>query len=151
MPAWADKITTTLFGRRLGLQLMSSSVTGSKQREYVVGPDGVRASVTTAETTSTNLAPDGVSNLNAVSSGVYTLDPPIPGVAKYIAFGSTTVTSYVKTANGETFLSSQGTTFSVMKSTQLVAGMITLVGQTTATWLLPTGISTATMALSTST
>jgi hypothetical protein len=72
-------------------------------------------------------------------------------VQKFISFGSTANTSYVKTANGETFQPSQGTTFSVVKSTGTVAGVLALVGLTTAIYGVTAGLSTGTFALSTTT
>jgi hypothetical protein len=150
--AWKDRITTTLFGNRLGLNTMSTSQTGgSVGADFVVGAEDVRVGVTTAETTASNLRAWGVSQVGAASSGVYTLDPPIPGVTKTLSFGSTANTSYIKTAGGETFLSSQGTTFSVFKSTSLVAGVAQLIGITTSVWGVSGGLSTATFALSTTT
>ena len=149
--AFGNNITTSLFGRRFGLQAMSSAQTGGSADEFLVGPDALRSGVTTAETTATNLEAHGISGVGAASSGVYTLSPPIPGMTKQLAFTSTANTAYVKTANGETFLSSQGTTFSVIKSTQLVAGVLNLVGITTGVWGVQAGLSTATFALSTTT
>lgn len=149
---------TSIFGRRFGLLSMTSPQTGSARgtRSYLVGDaEDVRRTVA-ADTTGTNLAPDGVSRVNgtsAASSAVYTLDPPIPGVTKYLSFESTSQGPiYVKTANGETFISTQGTTFSVIKSTNNTVGMVGLLGVTTAVWqMLNTGLSTGTFALSTTT
>ena len=149
--AFGNNITTTIFGRRLGLQSLSSAQTGGSADEFLVGPDALRTGVTTAETTATNMEAHGLSGVGAASSGVYTLSPPIPGVQKQIAFTSTANTAYVKTANGETFLSSQGTTFSVLKSTQTVAGVVNLVGLTTSVWAVVAGLSTASFSLSTTT
>lgn len=154
--AYYDKYDTSLYGRRLGLQSGSSNVFGSgrtgERPDFLVGAEDIRKRVSTAETTSLNLPAYGISMLtSAVSSGVYTLDPPVPGVQKWIANQTTGATWYVKTANGETFQSSQGTTFSVLKSTQNVAGTLQLVGLTTSIWGVQTGLSTATFALSTTT
>jgi len=148
---------TSLFGRRLGLSALTTPQSGSSRglREYLAGPEDVRRTVT-AETTATNLPPDGVSRVNgtsAASSAVYTLDPPIPGVTKWLSFENTgNGPIYVKTANGETFISTQGTTFSIIKSTNNTVGLIGLMGVTTAVWqMLNTGLSSATFALSTTT
>lgn len=153
--SWANQITNTLFGRRLGLQQLTTNVSGSGRSgtiDLVVGAEAVRAGVSTAETTATNLTAYGVSLItSASSSGVYTLDPPIPGVTKVLSFQTTGATNYVKTANGETFLSSQGTTFSVIKSTQNIVGAVVLTGLTTAVWGVFPGLSTASFALSTTT
>lgn len=154
--SYENNIKTTLMGRRIGLQEMSSGVTGSGRTgarpEMLVGPEALRTVVSTADTTATNMAAYGASYItSAVSSGVYTLDPPIPGVAKVLHFGTTGATNYVKTANGETFQSSQGTTFSVLKSTQNVVGSVQLFGLTTAIWGMAPGLSTASFVLSTTT
>lgn len=151
---YGSNITTSIFGRRLGLQNMSTGQTGGSRgaREYAVGPDAFRLGVTTAETTSSNLPADGVSYLtSSVSSGVYTLDPPVPGVEKVLHFGTSAGTLYVKTANGETFDSSLGSSFTVFKSTQLIKGTVRLMGLTTAVWGLPPGLSTASFSLTTTT
>jgi hypothetical protein len=152
--AFKDKILTSIFGSRLGLQLMTTAQTGGSRgaQEFLVGPEALRAGVSTAETTSVNLHPFGVSFItSASSSGVYTLDPPIPGVQKTVHFGTTGATNYVKTANGETFQSSQGSSFSVLKSTNLVIGSVVLTGLTTALWGVSPGLSTASFALATTT
>lgn len=152
--AHGSNITTSIFGRRLGLQNMSTVQTGSGRgaREYMVGPEAFRVGVTTAESTSSNLPPDGVSFLtSSVSSGVYTLDPPVPGVEKVLHFGTSGATVYVKTAGGETFESSLGSSFTVFKSTQNVKGTVRLMGLTTSLWGLAPGLSSASFALSTTT
>jgi hypothetical protein len=154
--AYGDKGLPTLYGRRLGLQPMTTNVSGSGRTgsapDFLVGAEAVRYGVTTAETTATNLAAYGVSFMTSVSSsGVYTLDPPIPGVEKVLHFGTTVGTVYVKTANSETFQSSQGSTFMVLKSTQLVVGTVRLMGLTTSLWGVNPGLSTASFVLSTTT
>lgn len=158
MPSnYGNNLITMLYGRRFGLWPMSTGQSGSARgvREYLAGPDGFRNPVS-ADTTGTNLAPDGVSRVNgtsAASSAVYVLDPPIPGVQKWLSFESTSQGPiYVKTANGETFVSTQGTTFSVLKSTNNTVGLVGLMGVTTAVWqLLTVGLSSASFALSTTT
>lgn len=155
--ALANLINTSLFGRRLGLQNLTTTISGGSRGpvDMLVGAEQVRQGVTTAESTGTNAPAWGVSffpGTSAASSAVYTLDPPVPGVEKTLVFNSTSQGPiYVKTANGETFLSTQGTTFSVIKSTANQVGTITLRGLTTAIWGMGNGLSTATFALSTTT
>jgi hypothetical protein len=156
MAFFNDKLFTSVFGRRLGLQNLSTANTGGRLPvDLLVGAEQVRRGVTTAESTGTNALAHGVSffpGTSAASSAVYTLDPPIPGVEKQLIFNSTTQGPiYVKTANGETIISTQGTTFSVIKSTGNQVGMLTLMGLTTAIWGTAPGLSTATFALSTTT
>jgi hypothetical protein len=133
-----NKILTSLFGRRVGLQRMSTAESGGSRgtQEYLVGPEALRPNVSTAETTSTNLHPFGVSHVrgtSADSSSVFTLDPPIPGVEKTLYFPSTGNTAcYVKTANSETIHTTLGSSHTTIKST--IGGMCRLVGVTTAIW-----------------
>ena len=135
--AYGSNILTSIFGRRLGLQNMTTTQSGgSAPSEYLVGAEDVRLSVTTAETSGTNAKAFGISNFPGTSAGsstVYTLDPPIPGVKKYLAFTTTGNGVYVKTANNETILSTVGSTFTTIKST--AGGAIELIGLTTAIWL----------------
>jgi hypothetical protein len=154
--SWANKITTTLFGSRFGLQSASSNITGAARGgnapDFINGPEDIRMGVTTAETTATNLAAYGVSYLtSAASSGVYTLDPPIPGVRKTVVFGTTGATIYLKTANSETFISTLGTSMTVAKSTQNTMGVLNLLGLTTAQWGVSFGLSSASLSLTTTT
>lgn len=145
--AYGNNIITSIFGRRLGLQPMSTAQTGaSKAAEFLVGPEALREGVTTAETTSTNLAPYGVSFVNgtsAASSSVYTLDPPIPGVRKTIVFSSANTPMYVKTANGEKIRTTADSTVATVISSTLTGAVVELIGLTTALWGLLTNGTTA--------
>lgn len=137
--AFSSKILTSIFGRRLGLQRMSSAESGGTRgpQEYLVGPDALRVGATTAETTSTNLQPHGLSVLpgtSAGSSAVYTLDPPIPGVMKVIAGSTDNGPTIVKTANGETISTTAGSSWTTVEISSL-GGSFMLVGLTTARWL----------------
>lgn len=96
---------TSIYGRRLGLQPLSSAQSGGSKGivELLVGPDGFRDPVSTAETTSTPINPSGATILvgtSAASTPVFTLAPPIPGVKKRIYFGSTDSALYVKMTAG---------------------------------------------------
>lgn len=137
--AYFNKYVTSLYGRRLGIQRMTTAISGiSKAAEFLVGPEAVKMGVV-AETTGTNLAPYGVSKVagsSASSSSVFTLDPPIPGVEKTIWFPSTgDKNCYVKTANSEVFQSTIGSSFTVIQST--AGGVLKLIGLTTAIWGAP--------------
>lgn len=149
MAAWADKITTSIFGRRLGLQVMTSGQMGSGRAgdaEFIVGPDGHRASVTTAESTGTNVAAYGLSRLpgtSAGSSAVYTIDPPIPGVRKIVMGSTDNGPVFMKTANSETIQTTAGSSYTTVKISSLGSGF-EMIGLTTAIWLalgLTTGTS----------
>jgi len=134
-----SNIMTSLYGRRLGLQAMTTAQTGGTRgvREYLVGPECMRSSVSTAESTATNLAADGVSvcpGTSAASSAVYTLDPPIIGVRKTIMGGVSNGPVYIKTANNETIVSTIGSSFTTVKISSLGGGF-ELIGLTTAVWV----------------
>ena len=134
-----NSILTSLYGRRFGLQQMTTAQTGGTRgvREYLVGPDGLRTGTSTAESTATNLAADGISvcpGTSAASSAVYTLDPPIPGVRKTIMGGISNGPVYIKTANSETIISTLGSSFTTVKVSS-VGGAFELIGVTTAVWM----------------
>ena len=145
--AWQNYITTSLFGRRLGLQELSSNISGSGQsgRKYDVltGAEDIKKDVT-ADTTGTYLKPFGVSslstaNLTGGTTCVVRLDPPIPGVEKTIVWQSTgTAATSVKTwvtcstGGGETIQSTAGTTFTCVASS--VGAVLKLIGVTTSQW-----------------
>jgi hypothetical protein len=134
---YGDKIITSVRGRRLGLQVITTGIQGGrKAHEYLVGPDALRMPVTTAETTATNVLPFGVSYLpgtSAASSAVYTIDPPVPGVEKTVVGGTDNGPVYLKTKNGETIESTIGSTFNTVKISSL-GGAFKLVGLTTGIW-----------------
>lgn len=154
-----NRLVTTIFGRRLGLTPLSSAQSGSGRAgevpDLLVGPEVLQNGIN-AGSTARNLPAYGVSNISgtsAASSSVYTLDPPIPGVMAWLNFNSSAnAPAYVKTANGETIVSSQGTTMSVIKSTNGAAnGLLGLMGITTSVWSALAGLSSATFAFSTTT
>lgn len=135
--AWNNKITTSKHGRRLGLNQVSSSESGgSKQFEFLVGPDDFRVGVSTAETTDVNLSPFGASidlGTSAASSAVYTLDPPIPGVRKVIAGSTANGPVYVNTGDA-LVTSSAGSTHATVKLSTL-GNAVEMIGVTTGIWL----------------
>lgn len=137
--AYNDKYTTSVKGRRLALQQMSTTQSGGTRglMEFLVGPDDFRVNVTTAASTSSNLRPHGVSILpgtSAASSCVYTLDPPIPGVRKTIVGTTANGPFIIKTANSETIHTTAGTSFTTVEISS-IGGGFTLMGLTTAVWM----------------
>lgn len=153
MPDWKDKITTSLHGRRHGLQRMTTGESGgTSEAEFLVGSDGHRHPTSTSNTTSTNVPPYGVQTLpgtSAGSSSVYTIDPPIPGV-EVIIVGSTRAKTYLKTANSEQIRSSQATTDTVVALTSN-GDSFRMVGISTAAWASNIGSSASGIVTSTST
>lgn len=146
--AYADKIITSIHGRRLGLQIMTTAQHGGRlPASLLVGPDsGVRENVTTAEATGTAVLAYGVSFLagtSAASSSVYVLDPPIPGVRKTVVFSSANTPMYLRTKNAETFRTSADSTVATVISSTLTGAAVELIGLTTAMWGLLTNGTTA--------
>jgi len=151
--AYGNKILTSIHGRRLGLQGMSSAESGGSYgpNEYAVGPDSFRDGVSTVETTATgeSVPAYGVSYLigtSVASTPVFILDPPIPGVEKTIVFGSTDSALYVKTKGGVADTqyiigSSIGSTATCIRSS--LGGAVQLVGLTTDLWAAVNVSSTA--------
>ena len=143
---YGNLIQTSLHGRRIGLQRLTSGQSGGNHGELdlLIGPI-FRQHATTANTTGTNLLPTGVQYANSTSAGssaVYTIDPPIPGVGVTIV-GTTQGPAYVKTANAETIVTTAGSSYTTVKITSL-GGSFQLVGLTTALWAglgLTTGTS----------
>lgn len=157
MAYFSGRYITSLYGRRLGIQRLSSAATGGSRGnpELLIGPEAVRMETSTADSTATNLKAWGVSFLAASSVGssqVWTIDPPIPGVTKTIIFGSTTgVAQYLKGANGEFFRSSQGSTMTVLASTGAAYSSIQLVPDSTGAWGVLGQLSSAFIKATTST
>lgn len=152
--AFHTKYTTSVHGRRLGLQRMTTPETGgAKPADFLVGPEAVREGVTTAESTGTDLKAYGVSFLpgtSAGSSSVYIIEPPIPGVRKTVIFTSGTTPNYLKTKNGETFRTSADSTVATVIYSTLTGAAVELIGLTTAMWgLLTNGTSTISRAATT--
>ncbi len=143
-------ILTTVYGRRLGLQNLSTGQTGATKGalEFLVGPEDMRLGVTTNETTATPMNPTGISYLvgtSAASTPVFTLAPPIPGVRKGIVFGSTDSALYVKMTAGVSILgTSLGSSGTAIRSSG--GGYVELMGVTTAAFaalnVSSTGVNT---------
>lgn len=134
----ANKIITSIYGRRVGLRRIETAESGALVPvEFLVGQDliGVQDVLSTAPSTAINEPPTGVSVLigtSAASTPVYTLSPPIPGLTKKIVFGSTDSAIYLKMASGVaiagTSLATTGAT--VIRSSG--GGAMQLLGLTTA-------------------
>lgn len=152
--AYLDKYTTSVHGRRLGLQLMSTTQTGGRTNiDFLIGPEALREGVSTADTTGTAILACGVSFLNgtsAASSSVYVLDPPIPGVRKTVVFSSATTPQYLRTKNAETFRTTADSTIATVILSTLTGAVVELIGLTTSMWgLLTNGTSTISRAATT--
>jgi hypothetical protein len=136
---WGNKINTSIYGRRLGLQIGSTPQTGSNNGElnFLVGPDAIRLPLSTADSTGTPSIPAGVTVLvgtSVASTPVYQLDPPVAGVKKYVVFSSTDSALYIRTANGEYILgSSIGSSCTTIRSSG--GGAVELVGISTSQWV----------------
>jgi hypothetical protein len=162
--AYANTIKTTIMGRRLGLAEMSTNQTGTavagRTPEFLVGAEGVRAEVTTADTTATALKAWGntvlSTGLSADATAIYRLDPPIPGVEKTIVWLSTTIgTMSAKvfvtnsTGGGAGFQTSGGSSFTCVASS--AGAVLKLIGLTTALWGVVNGTTASGFSYTTTT
>ncbi len=157
-------ITTTLFGRRFGLQTMTTNQSGAglagRQPEFLVGPEDIRKEVTTADSTATSLKAWGNSvlstGLSADATAVFRLDPPIPGVEKTIVWLSTTIGTMsakifatISTGNGGGFQTSGGSSFSCVASS--AGAVLRLIGLTTSLYGVVNGTTASGFTFSTTT
>jgi hypothetical protein len=148
MGIWNNVLTTSLFGRRLGLQRLTTGGTGGKESDVLAGPTAFRSPTSTANSTGTNIDPWGVQVLpgtSAGSSSVYTINPPIPGVT-VVVVGSSNAGCFLKTnAATETYMTTLGSSDTVLEFPS-VGGVAHLTGVTTARFavLLSTGVVAST-------
>jgi hypothetical protein len=164
--AYGDRILTQIYGRRLGLQPMTSAVTGSlsstRTPEFLVGAEDIRKEVTTGDTTGVSLKPFGFSNLSTGlvtgtdATSVFRLDPPIPGVEKTITWLSTTIGTMAtkiwvtnSTGGGAGFQTSGGSSFTCVASS--AGAVLRLAGLTTALWAVINGTTASGFSFSTTT
>lgn len=162
--AYADRIMTSIFGRRLGLQEMSTNQTGTglagRRPEFLVGAEDIRKEVTAADSTGTSLKAYGMSILStglvADATSVFRLDPPIPGVEKTIVWRSTTIGTMAtkifvtgSTGGAEGFQTSGGSSFTCVASS--AGAVLRLVGLTTGLWGVINGTTAAGFAYTTTT
>lgn len=146
--SYADKILPSIWGRRFGLQNMTTVQSGGSRgpADFLVGPEYLRQGISTADSTSANLTAWGIAILvgtSVASTPVFTLDPPIPGVKKTIVFGSTDSALYLKMASGVSIWgSSLGSSAAALASSG--GGSISLMGITTAAYAA-LGVSSTTV------
>ncbi len=141
---WADKILTSIHGRRLGLD----------DKGFLVGTPGTRHPVETVTTAST-LADSGVSVINSGSALDFTLAaPPYVGCEKVVINASTYANTVVRsTANGAcSIYASTGTDQEGVKVTfaASVRPSLHLIGITTDQWAAVNSASTVYWSVSTS-
>ena len=148
--SFEDKIRESIWGRRLGIQHLSTVESGGSRggKDYLVGPEAVRAAVTTTESTSVNIHPFGVSQLSTESSGVHEIDPPVPGVSKVIV-NSSDSTSFLYAGSGQNFALASGSSYTHIRFINRTA--VQLMGVTTALWAVVGAPTTGGFTVSTST
>lgn len=131
-----DKILTSIYGRRLGLD----------KDDYLCGFKSQRVAVSnaTSDTTGTALAPYGVHTVTTTTDDGWRLtDPPAPGVVVRIATGSSSTGLHAVTPVAATIISSNG----VAGSSMTLAGAgayIELTSITTAQWIVTSIMRTTT-------
>lgn len=135
----SSRMTYSVHGRELGIERLSSVQLGSSNPcGLLVGVESVREGIQAGATASVH-PPFGLLQVSTGSSAVHTIGAPIPGVAKSL-YSSGGSTAYVNTQNA-TIVSSAGTTQATVRFAG--AGLVTLMGVTTALWALVGQMSTA--------
>jgi hypothetical protein len=134
----AYNITTSIHGKRLGLNMVSTGVSGgTKPSEFLVGPDDFRRNVVTASTDA-NIPAYGVSLLSTSTTAsstntIFTIDPPIVGVKKTLWWSSTNsaTNAVILVTTGAVFHSSCSSSATKLGSSANFGGTIELIGLTT--------------------
>jgi len=137
--ALRNEIVTSLHGRRLGLD------SGNR----LIGHQGLRIPEVdaTSDTTGTNIAGYGWTNVDTTTNDTWLLDPPVKGAFKYLYTGSTStgIRTIIRADNSfaiRTSANSTGTTIVAQGGGLL----LTLFGLTSALYAVvsrPTGFSSA--------
>ena len=148
-----DGIVTSVYGRRLGLQTLSTSVTGASAQNspgsFIVGPDALRAETVT-ETTAKRVKAFGYSLLTtqATSLNLFTIDPPVTGQVKWVYFATTetSVDLQLCTSGSPTvFRTSASSTNTKLNSSQGIPLWVGLIGVSTNIWGVIGSLSTGTI------
>lgn len=146
-PLYASEMITTLWGRRIGLDI----------NNFLVGPPELRKKVQTISSTSPNTAvpAHGVTRITGLTSTQgpvqHTLDAPIIGVEKTLTLGCTSTASiqFGTTANGASIVKTSDGTTGGWINLQGPGGSITLIGVTTAQWAVKAAPNYSSTALAT--
>ena len=166
----SNNILTSIFGRRVGLRLASSSVVGQstgfgsapagRTGDFLLGPDAFQEPVSTVKTSATSIPSWGVTLLTTSStasstSSLYLLDKPVAGVRKTLVFSSSNTATnainvYSSTDGSITIqASSLGSTFCCIGSSDGLRGTVELMGMNSTQWAVMGWFSTAVFKLST--
>lgn len=130
-----NRMLTSIHGRRFGLD----------HDEFAVGPKGLRAPITdaTSDTTGTNLPNHGMVSLVTTTDDVWRLTDPVPGCEVTLFCGSSSTGTHAVTPAAATIISSNG----IAGSSISMAGagaVVTLVGLSTALWMLKNALGAST-------
>ena len=166
----SNKIITSVHGRRLGLQLVSSSVMGQstgfgsapagRVGDFLAGPDAFLEPVSTVASSAVSIPNFGVTILTtgtaaSSTSSLYLLDKPFAGVRKTLVFnssGTATNAIYVYTSTDASICfsgSSIGSTLCCIGSSDGIRATVDLVGLNSTQWAITHFVSTTVFKLST--
>ena len=165
----SNNIITSIFGRRLGLQLASSSVTGQstgfgsapagRVGDLLAGPDAAIQAVSTVASSAVSIPAYGITLLTTSSvasstSSLYLLDKPIPGVEKVLVFNSSgtatnAINVYTSTDASICFTSTAGSTMCCIGSSDGYRVGGELLAIATTQWQIVGLMSTGLLKLST--
>jgi len=149
------KPTTSLYGRRFGLQALSSAQTGAQRIpvDFLVGANfgGLRQEVqaATSDTTGTNIRGWGITTVDTTTDDTWLLDNPIAGVEKLLYTGSTSTGIRTIIRKDSTFaIRSSANSTNIGLIAQGGGIMIGLMGISSAIYALMTTHGTTEVALS---
>ena len=143
-----DKITTSFFGRRLGLI----------PSDYLAGPKAMVLQVEDLTTTPTTLAAFGHSVVTATGSTQGPVQhflpaPPYAGIIKTLSIRTTSTGShqFLSTANGASILAASDATTKGVINFLGQGGAVTLLSLSTAVWQVIASVSTGGVSYTTTT
>lgn len=132
--AYENKIKTSLFGRRMGLD----------KDGWIVGPRGVREAVGTAATsatTATTITNHGVTSVVTTTDDTWRLEDPVAGCMKTLYTASTSTGTHTIGCVAAKIISTASTA-----STNIIMNAlgdsVTLMGVSTALWIVRANVGT---------
>jgi hypothetical protein len=129
-----NKIVTSIFGRRLGLDV----------NEFLVGPKGLRPQLhdATSDTTGTNIPNHGLVSVETTTDDTWKLTDPVPGCQVTLFCQTTSTGTRTVSPVAATIITTAGTAGSTISLTGAGAS-ITLTGITTGLWMQTARASSA--------
>ena len=123
-PLYRNRIRTTIYGARLGLD----------DDGMLVGPPGLKEGVTTQGSTASNMPAHGITYVGAAAASTYVLDAPMAGISKRIFQISAGTSHNIITGTSNIKIASTLGSSQQRICLQTTGDFVDLVGLTTALW-----------------